>query len=172
MIGPDRKDLVLDGLDDSKRLTRQRREALYDMLVGLEGVTFSTAFVSAQKIDDINVLNARMMAMAKAVNKLRPQPSLVFVDGDRLLPDIDPDRQKTVVGADATISIVAAASVIAKVTRDRLMTQQAHQFPLYGFERHVGYATHDHLHALRTHGPCPIHRVTFKPVRACLPSGS
>lgn len=169
MVGPHRKDLVLDGLDDSKRLTRRRREAMFDILVKLQGVTFSTAIVTAQKVDDINVLNARMLAMVEAVNKLQPQPSLIFVDGNRLLPGVESERQKPIIGADATISVVAAASIVAKVTRDRLMVQQAHTFPLYGFDRHVGYATKDHLQALKTHGPCAIHRVTYKPVQACLP---
>lgn len=170
MIGPHRQDLILDGLDDSKRLSRRQREALFDILVRLPGVTYSTAFVSAQRVDEINVLNARMMAMAEAVNKLQPHPSLTFVDGNRPLPDIEPDRQKAVIGADATISVVAAASIIAKVTRDRLMARQAELFPSYGFDRHVGYATKDHLHALNTYGPCAIHRVTYKPVQKYLSS--
>lgn len=170
LIGPNQSLAKLEGLDDSKKITRARREAVYEAMMHLDDFVWTTVAIDAAKVDELNVLDARLMAMAEAVQKLQPKPSLVFVDGNLLLPGVHPHIQKAIVGADATNSIVAAASVIAKVTRDRIMIQHANQWPLYGFERHVGYATRNHLQSLRLHGPCPVHRLTYKPVQQCLRS--
>lgn len=157
-------------VDDSKKLTRLQREKIHDALLNLSHIEISIAVVNAQQVDEINVLEARFKAMTEAVSQLNRQPSLVFVDGNRTLTGLDSGcEQRAIVGGDSKVSLIAAASVIAKVTRDRYMRDIAHrQFPQYGFDRHVGYGTRVHLLALNEHGVCDIHRLSFKPVARCL----
>ena len=150
-----------EGLDDSKRLDASRRESLYDAIV--EGALSWGAFdVSAAEIDRVNILQATMLAMVGAVDSLATQPDLVLVDGNRL-PRWEREAQ-AVIGGDGLSASVAAASIIAKVTRDRLMTAYDAAHPGYGFAGHKGYGSAEHLAALRRLGPCPIHRRTFRPV--------
>lgn len=115
-------------------------------------------------IDEVNILNARLEAMSIAVNAL-PHPSgLVFVDGNLSLPNLDMEQQLEV-GGDAKVSLIAAASILAKVVRDRIMTQHQRAYPQFAFAKHFGYGTKQHLEELQLHGPCPIHRWSYRPVR-------
>jgi len=155
ILAPDTR---FEGLNDSKQLRQDVRERLYGEITG-KCVAFAAAMADNRVIDDINILQATMRAMLEAVGKLQPAPSLVLVDGNRApvfqIPCV------TVVKGDAKSASVAAASVIAKVTRDRYMRRMDALYPGYGFSRNMGYGTKEHLKALREMGPTPIHRVTF-----------
>ena len=150
--------LDIPGLNDSKKLTAKRREALYDIITE-QALAYGIAFASEQEIDEINILQATYRAMKQAVDGLTRPADFVYVDGNRSQGLEQP--HECVVSGDAKIPSVAAASIIAKVTRDRLMRQFAEQYPQYGFEKHKGYETKAHDEALLEHGPCPIHRMTF-----------
>ena len=150
--------LVIEGLRDSKQVTPRRREKLYDVITA-EAVAWAVTRVDEREIDEINILNARLKAMDLAIRELDPQPELALIDGNR-------DRGITlphemVVRGDSRSASIAAASILAKVSRDRYMEEMAARYPQYGFERHKGYPTKAHYEALRAHGPCPIHRLTF-----------
>lgn len=145
-------------LDDSKRVTERRREALYDILVR-EAAAWSVAWADEHEIDAINILNARMLAMDRAIAGLPAPPDLALIDGDRCTGIRG--RCETVVHGDAQSASIAAASILAKVSRDRYMREMAERYPQYAFERHKGYPTKLHYERLRLYGPCPIHRLTF-----------
>lgn len=145
-------------LDDSKKVTERRREALYDVLVR-EAVAWSVAWADEHEIDAINILNARMLAMDRAIAGLPQPPDLALIDGDRCAGIRG--RCETVVHGDAQSASIAAASILAKVSRDRYMLEMAERYPQYAFERHKGYPTKLHYERLRLYGPCPIHRLTF-----------
>ena len=150
--------LVLDGLDDSKKLTEKKRERLYDVIVA-EAVSYGIASATVAEIEELNILNAAMLAMSRAVAMLDPVPELALIDGNRA-PKLDiPCR--CVVKGDATCADIAAASILAKVTRDRYMLDMAALYPEYRFEQHKGYGTKLHYEALREYGPSPIHRMSF-----------
>jgi ribonuclease HII len=149
-------------LHDSKQLSAEQRHGIYDELIRARGVVWSVVLVDVEEIDRINILRATHLAMDRAVRQLSPAPDCVLLDG-RPVPDFSWPCQALVKGDSLSLSI-AAASVIAKVTRDRYMIAAAQQHPQYGFERHKGYGTRDHLEALRRHGPCALHRRTFEPV--------
>lgn len=149
------------GLDDSKKLTREKREALFAEICATAEVSVSLA--PPARIDRDNIRQASLWALASAVRGLPRRPGLVFVDGND--PPPLPCPLEMVIGGDALIASIAAASIVAKVTRDRLMAGLGAAFPAYGFERHMGYGTPEHSVALRTHGPCPHHRRSFAPVR-------
>lgn len=152
----------IEGLDDSKRLTAARREALYGQIrEAAAGV--AVAMVEPAEIDAINILQATMAAMRRAVGLLEPAPRAVRIDGNRCPPLDMPAR--AVVGGDGLEPAISAASIIAKVERDRLMTALDAQYPGYGFAAHKGYGTRAHLEALRRLGPCTAHRRSFAPVR-------
>ncbi len=152
----------LAGLDDSKKLPAARREFFCALLSGCPHARIGVAAASVREIDALNILRATHLAMARAVAQLAPPPDLALVDG---LPVKGlPVPHRAIVGGDAASLSIAAASVVAKVTRDRLMVELAAEFPVYGFERHKGYGTKAHLDALRRHGPCPAHRKSFAPV--------
>lgn len=152
----------LAGLDDSKKLPALRREFFHALLSTCPHVQIGIAAASVEEIDALNILKATHLAMARALAQLVPLPDLALVDG---LPVQGlPVPHRAIVGGDASSLSIAAASVMAKVTRDRLMAELAAQFPAYGFERHKGYGTKAHLDALRRHGPCPAHRRSFAPV--------
>ena len=150
------------GLADSKVLTEQRRQALFDEILE-RSLHVHVARASVTEIDTINILQATMLAMSRAVDGLGISPDHVLVDGNRL------PRWRycatAVVGGDATVAAISAASIVAKVTRDREMRELHDDYPQYGFAEHKGYATAGHLRSLRLHGPSPVHRRSFRPVR-------
>ena len=145
-------------LNDSKKVTEKRREVLYDQITA-EALAWSVAWADEKEIDEINILNARMLAMERAVRGLSVKPDLALVDGNRA-PDLDCPLE-TVVKGDGKSASIAAASILAKVSRDRYMLEMAKEYPQYAFEKHKGYPTKLHYERLREHGPCPIHRLTF-----------
>ncbi len=151
------------GVADSKRLSARRREELYEAIVeAAPGIGW--AAVEPAQIDAMNILRATLLAMTEAVTRLPFAPEHVLVDGNRAIPALA-IPQTAVVGGDALCSCVAAASIVAKVTRDRLMHELDGFYPAYGFSRHKGYATREHLRALRRYGPCAAHRMSFAPVK-------
>ena len=154
------------GLADSKTLTALRRERLYDEIMA-KSICCAIAEASAVEIDQINILQATLLAMRRAVEGLRLRPHLVLVDGNRLPPLAI--RAESIVKGDAKVAAIAAASVLAKVYRDRLCADLHAQYPQYGFDAHKGYGTALHLAALREHGACPQHRKTFRPVTEAMP---
>jgi ribonuclease HII len=149
------------GLNDSKKLTAKRREKLFDEIKA-KALCFSIAEASVQEIDEINILQATLLAMKRAVEGLRLKPVKVLVDGNRL-PAID-IRAEAIVQGDALVPAISAASILAKVHRDRLCEQMHAQYPQYGFDQNKGYGTAVHLAALQAHGPAECHRLTFAPV--------
>jgi len=149
------------GLNDSKKLTAKRREKLFDEIKA-KALCFSIAEATVQEIDEINILQATMLAMKRAIEGLRLKPVKVLVDGNRL-PAID-IRAEAIVQGDALVPAISAASILAKVHRDRLCEQMHAQYPEYGFDQHKGYGTAVHLAALQAHGPAACHRLTFAPV--------
>ena len=151
-------ELVIPGLNDSKKLTDKKRRELYDVITA-EAVSYGIAFADEKEIDEINILQAPFLAMARAMKKLTPQPELALIDGNRAKDFGLPVR--TVVKGDSLSASIAAASILAKVTRDRLMEQYDAVYPQYGFAVHKGYGTKRHYEALREFGPSPIHRMTF-----------
>jgi ribonuclease HII len=153
-----------DGINDSKKMTPQARRRVYERLVHHPDVHCGIGVVEADVIDQINILQATFRAMLAAVRALAVRPDYILVDG-HLTPPFDVPAQGVVSG-DALSLSVAAASIIAKETRDRMMEAHDAAWPAYGFARHKGYATEQHRAALRLHGPCPIHRLTFAN-RAC-----
>ena len=150
--------LDIAGLDDSKKLSDRRRRELYDVITGALAA-YAIALVDQERIDEINILQATFRAMEEAVAKLSPQPDLALVDGNR--EPVLSMPCETIVGGDGKCASIAAASILAKVTRDRLMEELDRQYPEYGFAVHKGYGTRRHYEALRQYGPCPIHRQSF-----------
>ena len=156
----------IQGLADSKKLTPLKRERLFDE-IRARALCFSIAEASVEEIDQINILQATMLAMQRAVQGLRLKPAKVLVDGNRL-PKLDVLAEAIVRGDDKEPAI-SAASILAKVHRDRWCVHYHEQYPAYGFAGHKGYGTAEHLAALRQHGACPQHRRSFSPVAAVLP---
>ena len=152
------RDLQIEGLNDSKKLTDKRRRALFDVITA-QAVSYGIAFASEQEIDEINILQATFLAMRRALDQLSMRPAIVLIDGNRETDFGLPVR--TIVKGDSLSANIAAASVLAKVTRDDFMLEQAQRYPQYGFDIHKGYGTRAHYEALRQHGPCPIHRRSF-----------
>ena len=150
--------LDIPGLDDSKKLTEKRREALYDVITE-SAVSYGIAFADHREIDELNILNATFLAMNRAIARLDPKPTLALIDGNTV-KGIGCNA-KSIVGGDGKSASIAAASILAKVTRDRLMYRLSEEYPEYGFERHKGYGTKLHYEALRQYGASPIHRKTF-----------
>jgi ribonuclease HII len=154
-----------DGLDDSKRLTARRRDALFGQIVARAHVGIGTGTV--EEIDRLNVLRANDLAMARALAALPVRPAFALIDGKWLPPDLGlPAR--AVIGGDALSLSIAAASIIAKVTRDRIMAELAAEHPGYGWERNAGYGTAQHREALKTLGVTPHHRRSFRPIHNIL----
>ena len=152
------KGLVIPGLNDSKKLTDKRRRELFP-IIQQEAVSFGIAFASQEEIDEINILQATFLAMRRAIDQLDPKPDFALIDGNR-----ETDFGvlcKTVIKGDSLSANIAAASVLAKVTRDNWMIEAAEKYPGYGFEIHKGYGTKAHYAALEKLGPCAIHRRTF-----------
>lgn len=155
----------IKGLNDSKKLTARQRERLYDE-IRAKALCCSVAQASVEEIDQLNILQATLLAMRRAVEGLRLRPAKVLVDGNRL-PQLDV-LAEAIVRGDATVPAISAASILAKVTRDRWCDALDAQYPHYGFAGHKGYGTAEHLAALQTHGACPQHRKTFAPVTKVL----
>ena len=151
-----------DGMNDSKQLAPEKREALFARVLN-QARAFSWSVVGARAIDRVNIRRASLEAMRRAVLRLAVAPDLVLVDGDSRVPELACE-QRAVVGGDARMLSIAAASVVAKVVRDRIMQRLDRVWPQYGFARHKGYGTPEHLAALAAHGPCPLHRFSFAPV--------
>ena len=149
---------VIEGLNDSKKLTEKRREELFDVIRG-ESVSYGIAFASVEEIETLNILGATFLAMNRAIKQLSPAPELALIDGNRTKGIEVPAR--CVVKGDSKCADIAAASVLAKVTRDRYMLEMAEKYPQYRFEQHKGYGTTLHYEALREYGPSPIHRMSF-----------
>ena len=150
--------LIIDGVNDSKKLTAKKREKLFDIIKN-EAVCYSVAFASASEIDEINILNATHLAMTRAVEGLEKAPEVVLVDGNSLPKWYY--NSEAIVKGDAVCHSIACASILAKVSRDRLMLLEAEKYPQYSFEKHKGYGTKVHVQAIKEYGPCPIHRKTF-----------
>ena len=152
------KNLEMPGLTDSKKLTDKKRRELFP-LIQEQAIAYGIGFATEQEIDEINILQATFLAMQRALDQLAIRPDLALIDGNRKKDFGLP--VKTVVKGDSLSANIAAASILAKVTRDNLMQEQAEIYPQYGFEVHKGYGTKAHYAALREFGACPIHRMTF-----------
>lgn len=150
--------LQIENLNDSKKLTPGKRDELFDIITE-KAITFAVAFATVEEIETLNILNATYLAMNRAMEELDPVPDLALIDGNcakgiRM-------KCRTVVKGDSSCADIAAASILAKVTRDRYMTELAAVYPGYGFEKHKGYGTAAHYEAIRELGPCPVHRMSF-----------
>ena len=150
--------LEIPGLTDSKKLTDKKRRELYPIIME-QAIAYGIGFASEKEIDEINILQATFLAMQRAIDQLTVKPDLALIDGNRQKDFGVPS--KTVVKGDSLSASIAAASILAKVTRDNLMLEQAETYPQYKFDVHKGYGTKAHYEALREFGPCPIHRMTF-----------
>lgn len=150
---------TINGLNDSKQLSSAHREKIFEIIIQ-EAEAYGIGSASREEIDEINIHRATLLAMNRALERLCPKPDFVLVDG---FPIADcPFRQKALRGGDTISLSIAAASVLAKVTRDQMMTVLHEHYPVYGFDRHMGYGTLEHRTALNEHGPCPAHRTSFR----------
>ena len=159
----------LPGLTDSKKLSERRRDELA-VLIKQQALAWCVAAASVEEIDRLNILHATMLAMRRAVHGLERLPEKVWIDGNRVPPDLGCEAEAVIKG-DSKIIQISAASVLAKTARDAEMYALAERYPQYGFERHKGYGTAEHLAALQRHGALPEHRRSFAPVRAILAQG-
>ena len=150
--------LQLDGLNDSKKLTEKKRELLFPQ-IRERALSFSVAFADVEEIERMNILNATFLAMNRAIEGLALRPQLALIDGNRNRGiEIE---SRCIIGGDGKCASIAAASILAKVSRDHLMMKLAKEYPQYGFEKHKGYGTKAHYEALRKYGPSPVHRLSF-----------
>ena len=152
------KDCTIEGIDDSKKLSEKKREELYQKIID-EAVAYSIEFVFHDEIDEINILQATKKCMAKAINNLKVEPDMMLIDALTGLEINCPS--KGIIHGDAVCYSIGAASIIAKVTRDKYMVDMDKIYPEYGFAKNKGYGTKEHMDALRNIGPCPIHRKSF-----------
>ena len=149
---------IIEGVNDSKKLSEKKREALFDVIKE-QALSYSIAFASVEEIEDINILNATMLAMKRAVEGLDVKADYAMIDGNRL-PDLSIDSEFIIKG-DAKSMSIACASILAKVSRDRLLYKYAEKYPEYLFDKHKGYGTKAHVEAIKKYGPCPYHRPGF-----------
>ncbi len=149
----------IEGLDDSKKLSEKKREALFDEIIS-KALAYGIAFSDVEEIEEVNILGATYIAMCRAVEKLTVKPDYVLIDGNRYPPMLNV-KGETVIKGDSKSMSVAAASILAKVTRDRLMTEFAKEYPEYEFEKHKGYGTKVHIEAIKKYGVTKIHRPSF-----------
>ncbi len=156
---------AVDGLRDSKKMTGRQRDAAFETL-HRDAIAIGVGQADSREIDELNILHATMLAMRRAVDALDCRPASVLVDGNRC-PDLLMPVE-AVIGGDGSVPSISAASIIAKVTRDRIMLEMHERYPEYGFDRHKGYPTREHRLALNTHGPTAEHRRSFAPVRESL----
>lgn len=156
VILPD--DTIIEGVNDSKKLSEKKREALFDVIISSVR-SYSIAYATVDEIENMNILNATMLAMKRAVEGLNVKADYAMIDGNRL-PNLDIDSEFIIKG-DAKSMSIAAASILAKVSRDRLLYEYAKEYPQYHFDKHKGYGTKVHVEALKKYGPCPYHRLSF-----------
>lgn len=153
------EDAVIEGLDDSKKLTEKKREGLYD-IIKETAVAYSVAYGTLEEIESVNILEATYLAMNRAIEGLNVKPDFALIDGNRVPRGIKIPCE-TIVKGDSKSMSVAAASVLAKVTRDRLMLEYDKKYPEYNFKKHKGYGTKEHTELIKQYGPCEIHRLSF-----------
>lgn len=153
------EDTEIEGLNDSKKLSEKKREALYD-IIKEKAVAYSIAYGTLEEIEEFNILEATFIAMNRAIDGLKTKPDFALIDGNRVPKGIKIPCE-TVVKGDAKSSSIAAASILAKVTRDRLLLEYDQQYPQYNFKKHKGYGTKEHTDLILEYGPCPIHRMSF-----------
>lgn len=153
------EDAVIEGLNDSKKLSEKKRQALYDVIKG-KAIAFCVAYGTLEEIETLNILQATFLAMNRAIDGLAVKPDFALIDGNRVPKDIKIPCE-TVVKGDGKSMSVAAASVLAKVTRDRLMLEYDKKYPEYDFKKHKGYGTKEHTELIKKYGPCEIHRMSF-----------
>lgn len=151
-------DTIIDGVNDSKKLSEKKREALFDVIKET-AVSYCIAYASVEEIESINILNATMLAMKRAVEGLNIKADYAMIDGNKM-PQLDIDGE-TIVKGDAKSMSIACASILAKVSRDRLLYEYAKEYPQYKFDKHKGYGTAAHIEAILEYGPCPYHRMSF-----------
>lgn len=157
----------IQGLSDSKKLSEKKRDSLYEEIID-QAQIWTVASASVAEIDEINILNASLLAMKRAVDALTQTPDCVLVDGNRL--PVWQYRAEAIVKGDSKVDEISAASIIAKVTRDREMLILDEKYPQYGFAKHKGYPTKVHIEAIQRHGPCDVHRLSYAPVKRALES--
>ena len=150
--------LIIDGVNDSKKLSEKKRESLFDV-IREQALSYSIAYATVDEIEEINILNATMLAMRRAIDGLDIKADYAMIDGNKI-PPIDIDAECIVKG-DAKSMSIACASILAKVSRDRLLYKYAEEYPMYGFDKHKGYGTKVHREAILKYGPCPYHRKSF-----------
>lgn len=150
---------LIKGLSDSKKISEKKREFLYDEIIE-NALDFAIASADEKEIDEINILQATFLAMKRAVAKLKIKPDIILVDGNRD-PQFDDIKTNCIIKGDSLVDSISAASILAKVARDRFIKEIADNFPEYGFEKHKGYGTKAHYQAIEKYGICPIHRKTF-----------
>lgn len=150
--------VIIDGVNDSKKLSEKKRESLFDV-IREQTLAYSIAYATVDEIEEINILNATMLAMRRAIDGLNVKADYAMIDGNRL-PQLDIDAECIVKG-DAKSMSIACASILAKVSRDRLLYKYAEEYPMYGFDKHKGYGTKVHREAILKYGPCPYHRKSF-----------
>ena len=153
------KDSFIEGVNDSKKVSEKKREKLYDLITE-EAIAYSVGIIDHNTIDEINILNATKLGLKNAIEELKVKPDIILVDALNNM-DTNGIPYKSIIKGDAKVYSIACASIIAKVTRDRIMRQWDSIYPVYGFERHKGYGTAAHIAAIKEHGPCIIHRKTF-----------
>lgn len=151
-------DQIIEGVNDSKKLSEKKREILFD-IIKEEALDYSIAYSTVEEIEEMNILNATMLAMKRAVEGLKTNADYALIDGNRI-PPLDINSEYVIKG-DAKSMSIAAASILAKVSRDRLCYEYAEKYPEYGFDKHKGYGTKFHTQALKEYGPCEIHRMSF-----------
>lgn len=162
--------MEISGLDDSKKLSESKRDELFEEIVSRE-IPLAVGIIDNEEIDRMNILKASLVAMRKAVMDLKSKPDIVLVDGEYPIPNIS-FPQLSVVDGDALCKSIMAASIVAKVTRDRIMVHFQKMYPSFSFSKHKGYSTAEHIKELKVHGPCDIHRKSFRPVAELLPEYS
>lgn len=150
--------VIIDGVNDSKKLSEKKRESLFDV-IREQALSYSIAYATVDEIEEINILNATMLAMRRAIDDLDIKADYAMIDGNKI-PPIDIDAECIVKG-DAKSMSIACASILAKVSRDRLLYKYAEEYPMYGFDKHKGYGTKVHREAILKYGPCPYHRKSF-----------
>lgn len=158
------KDALIEGIDDSKKLLPKERFRIFQQIISLKDVDFGIGVIDSLIIDQINILQATFQAMIAAIARLSQKPDYILVDGDKMPRTNIPGE--SIIKGDSLSQSIAAASIIAKETRDEIMRSFDEKWPQYGFRSHKGYATEEHLLAIKQHGPCPIHRMSFEPLKS------